>query len=235
MIYDRPPERLASLADEYVLGTMSGRARRRFERVLGTSDLARAAVRSAEDRLTALAVRLDPVQPRPATWTAIAARLGFPPDASIVRPTAPARWRPAGWHFALAAMLVGLALGLGWLQFRDAAVPLADVATLRADGGPELWVVATDRETSKLRVRASGAVPVLADRAYELWALPEGGAPVSLGLLPATGDVARTLDPAQRAALASATKVAVSLEPPGGSTTGAPTGPVLYVADLRRT
>ena len=33
--------------------------------------------------------------------------------ASIARPTTPARWRPAGWHFALAAMLVGLALGLG--------------------------------------------------------------------------------------------------------------------------
>jgi anti-sigma-K factor RskA len=234
MIYDRPPERIASLADEYVLGTMSRRARRRFERLLGTSDLARAAVRIAEDRLTALAGRLDPVQPQPATWPAITARLGFPAEASTVRPTAPARRRPAGWHVALAAAVVGLALGLGWLQFREGRAPLTEVATLRAEGGPELWVVATDRETSRLRVRASGTVPVLADRAYELWALPEGAAPVSLGLVPATGDVVRTLDPEQRAALASATKVAVSLEPPGGSMTGAPTGPVLYVADVRR-
>jgi anti-sigma-K factor RskA len=70
-------------------------------------------------------------------------------------------------------------------------------------------------------------------RDYELWALPEGGAPVSLGLMPESGEAERELSAAQRTALSSASKVAVSLEPEGGSATGAPTGPVLYVAALR--
>jgi anti-sigma-K factor RskA len=43
---------------------------------------------------------------------------------------------------------------------------------------------------------------------------------------------ARRLDATQLAALAASTKVAVSLEPPGGSPTGAPTGPVLYVGTI---
>jgi anti-sigma-K factor RskA len=73
-----------------------------------------------------------------------------------------------------------------------------------------------------------------AGKSYELWGLPDGGAPVSLGLLPASGEVRRDLVAAQRVALAASTKVAVSLEPAGGSPTGAPTGPVLYVAELQR-
>jgi anti-sigma-K factor RskA len=42
----------------------------------------------------------------------------------------------------------------------------------------------------------------------------------------------RRLNDTQRRALAASRQVAVSLEPAGGSPTGAPTGPVLYVASL---
>ena len=80
-----------------------------------------------------------------------------------------------------------------------------------------------------------GEVSVPDARSRELWALPDGAAPVSLGLMPASGSARLALDDRQRAALAAATKVAVSDEPAGGSPTGAPTGDVLYVADLART
>ena len=53
--------------------------------------------------------------------------------------------------------------------------------------------------------------------------------------MPASGSIRLALDDRQRAALAAATKVAVSDEPAGGSPTGAPTGDVLYVADIART
>ena len=53
-------------------------------------------------------------------------------------------------------------------------------------------------------------------------ALPEGGAPVSLGLMPHTGDHKRVLTATQRDALARSRQIAVSLEAEGGSTTGAP-------------
>jgi len=70
-------------------------------------------------------------------------------------------------------------------------------------------------------------------RAYELWALPgAGAAPVSLGLMPKSGRGTLQLNDAQRLALSRSRQIAVSLEPPGGSPTGAPTGPVLFVADV---
>jgi anti-sigma-K factor RskA len=229
MNYERPAERLASLADEYVVGTLTGRARRRFDRVLEKSVPARGAVRRAEDRLLPLDEALAPVQPSPAAWEAITRRLGDN-VVSIAR----RRPRPA-WMMALAAAVAIVALALGWFVFRGEAPRTVDVAQLRAAGGTQLWVIAIDPGTTRLAARASNAVARQANRDYELWALPEGGAPVSLGLLPATGRVERDLGPGQRDALRRATKVAVSLEPAGGSPTGAPTGPVLYVADLRLT
>jgi anti-sigma-K factor RskA len=71
-------------------------------------------------------------------------------------------------------------------------------------------------------------VSVQPDRVLELWAVPGSGAPHSLGLISASGAsvVKKGKVPVGTAALA------VSLEPPGGSTTGAPTGPVLYVGKL---
>jgi len=52
-------------------------------------------------------------------------------------------------------------------------------------------------------------------------------------VLPEAGQLEHKLSDAQRAALSGAAQLAVSLEPPGGSPTGAPTGPVLYVAPLK--
>ncbi len=62
----------------------------------------------------------------------------------------------------------------------------------------------------------------------ELWAAAGTGAPRSLGLISASGAsvFGRTRLPE------GTDHLAVSLEPPGGSPTGAPTGPVLYVGKL---
>jgi anti-sigma-K factor RskA len=70
-------------------------------------------------------------------------------------------------------------------------------------------------------------------KTYELWALPrDGKPPVSLGLLPRQGESARPLSEHQSAALMAAGKLAVSIEPPGGSPTGTPTGPVIMVGEI---
>jgi anti-sigma-K factor RskA len=50
--------------------------------------------------------------------------------------------------------------------------------------------------------------------------------------MPQSDTLEMQLDQTQRTALTSATQVAISLEPIGGSPIGAPTGPVLYVAAL---
>jgi anti-sigma-K factor RskA len=50
--------------------------------------------------------------------------------------------------------------------------------------------------------------------------------------MPKSGRWTLQLNETQRLALSRSKQIAISLEPPGGSPTGAPTGPVLFVADV---
>jgi anti-sigma-K factor RskA len=56
------PRLRAMLASEYVLGTLHGRARRRFERLLGEDAGLRVTVEAWQNRLTPLAEALPPVE-----------------------------------------------------------------------------------------------------------------------------------------------------------------------------
>ena len=68
----------------------------------------------------------------------------------------------------------------------------------------------------------------------ELWAVPPQGTPRSLGLISSNGVtvVAREKLPRQVLQQANTSALAVSIEPPGGSPTGAPTGPVVFAGKL---
>ncbi len=220
------PELLDRLAREYVLGTLRGPARRRFEAICRGDAAAQLRVREWEDRLLGLALALEPVRPSPAVWQGVLGRLG----GEVGTPRAPPRERNA-WRFAMAAMLAVVAAGLAWMLATRMGDPSA-IARLAPEGGAAIWNVETYPDRERLRIVVAGAVPAEAGRSYELWALPEGGAPVSLGLMPSERTETRRLDAAQLEALARSKQVAVSLEPEGGSPTGAPTGPVLYVGAL---
>jgi anti-sigma-K factor RskA len=106
------------------------------------------------------------------------------------------------------------------------------VATISASSGDEMWQVKVFGATNRLVVHAEKLPPRPAGHDYELWALPKGGNPVSLGVLPAEGTSTRVLTMIQKAALASSSQLAVSIEPPGGSPTGQPTGEVVFMAPL---
>jgi anti-sigma-K factor RskA len=218
------PDILDLLAAEYVLGTLAGGARRRFERRLARDPFAARRVRAWEDRFALLALRLAPVMPGPAVWEGVSQRIG---DAG---------GRAGGWR-RLAAVVATLAvLGFGWAiweQLRPRE-PQA-TAVLATEAGAALWRVAVAADGDSLAVETVGDVSYPDERSRELWALPADAAPVSLGLMPASGRARLALDDRQRAALALAANVAVSDEPAGGSPTGAPTGAVLYVAPLTRT
>ena len=96
-----------------------------------------------------------------------------------------------------------------------------------------MWQVEVFGTTSRLVVQVRKLPARPAGHDYELWALPKGGNPVSLGVLPAEGTSTRALTVIQKAALASSSQLAVSIEPPGGSPTGQPTGDIVFMAPLR--
>jgi anti-sigma-K factor RskA len=219
-------ELLERLAAEYALGTLRGAARRRFERLCARSALARGTLYRWEDDWTQLSLTLSPVQPSPRVWAAVSRRL-FGERAALPRAS---RWR--SWQLAAAAGLVAVALIVG-LIVRELAPPaFQTLAVLGTDSAHPVWRLERRRALTALAIEVVGAVPPAAGKSYELWALPRGGAPVSLGLLPGAGRAERTLSEPQRTALLAADKVAVSVEPLGGSPTGSPTGPIVIVTPV---
>jgi anti-sigma-K factor RskA len=95
-------------------------------------------------------------------------------------------------------------------------------------------IASAKRSDAFLLVKAVGAAPVEPGKALELWMLPTGAPPRSLGLIPATGIARVPLREPSDAALANIPALAVSLEPATGSPTGLPTGPVLYSGPIER-
>jgi anti-sigma-K factor RskA len=226
------PKLIDALAAEYVLGTLDGRARRRFERWRSQEWHVERRVQAWEERLSGLALRLQPMRPSPEVWDQIEKRIAS--SASAHAKALPAKRRVARWQ-ALAASIALLAvLAGGFFMYRSTSGPeLHDLATLTAQNAPQpAWRLAADDDLRHLRAIAGGGVMPQPGKSFELWALPDnGGAPVSLGVIPAVGEIDRELTDAQRAALQGASKVAVTLEAEGGSATGAPTLPILFVAD----
>jgi len=230
MDYARP-ELAEALAAEYVAGTRRGPARRRFEALLASHPGLQRAVRDWQARLMPLTVAVQPEAPPAHVWAKLERRL-WPSDAK-----APAPWwqRLALWR-AVAGLATVAAVGF--------AVPLASppparapvLVVLQATEGQSAgsFVASVSADGRALVTRPIQPVSLAADRALELWSVPPQGAPVSLGLIKADGTTVLARDKLPPALLTGGTAaLAVSVEPPGGSPTGAPTGPVVYAGKLQ--
>jgi anti-sigma-K factor RskA len=226
MRYDSPQLR-EQLAAQYVLGTMPVRARRRFERLITADPALARMVGDWADRLSPLDAATAAEEPPARVWRAIERRIAG--DAVEPASTPPALpWRPslAFWRgLALAASAATVALLLYVGLFAGGAPAPAVVAVLAGHGGEPGWVAVAGPAIGEVSVSAVAPQPEAKPHAFELWAIA-GGPPRSLGLLPQRPGRASVLRVAQLPPPGGV--LAVSLEPPGGSPTGSPTGPVLY-------
>ncbi len=222
--------RLELVAGVYVLGTLPRQARARLRRAAASDPIVAQAIGEWERRLSGLAEATPAIVPPPDVWKAIVRRLGF---ADANTPAAGGWWtRVAFWRaFAIASFAGLVALGVGNLTTRQQAPAAIVVMLAGADAKPVLVATAESGERT-LRVKALGAIALPPDRALELWMLPGQGAPKSMGLVAANGTVTLPLSAASGEFLAGAKGLAISLEPAGGSPTGAPTGPILYTGKI---
>jgi len=208
------PEREA-LAAEYVLGTLPLAERLTAEALIESDAAFRALVEDWQTRLAPLAEDYDEIVPPPGLFQKVEARL-FPE---------PERPRRAPWIWAA---LTGLAAALiAILVVMQTLTPPAPVTATLTGEGQTLTVAARyDTGTKKLTVERTAGPAAEADKDYELWLIPAGEAPISIGLV---RDAALSI-PVE--ALPAGTTLAITLEPRGGAPTGVATGPVLVAATI---
>jgi anti-sigma-K factor RskA len=233
MDYGRP--QLADrLAAAYAAGTLRGPARRRFEALLPAHPALREAVRAWQARLLPLTAAVPPIAPPARVWQRIETRL----DGSLATAPVPsvglgsrlAFWRGLAGFASVAALSLAVLIASPSSAPPPIVVVLSSTAPGPAGGGAVTasFVASISGDGRALVTRPLVNVAAQPDRALELWAIPPGGAPRSLGVISASGaTVVR-----KREALEGADTLAVTLEPPGGSPTGKPTGPVLYAGKL---
>jgi len=220
-----------ALAAQYVAGTLRGPARRRFETLLPGHPALRAAVAEWQARLLPLTAVLVDEAPPLHSWAGIEQRL-WP------QPLAQPWWRQLGVWRAASGLATVAVVALGVLLAQPAELLPPVMVVLQSTGAdPALagGVVASfSGDGRSVVARPLLPVAIQSDRSLELWWAPAGGKPKSLGLIKADG---ATL--LRRAELPGGLKgsgidhLAVSVEPPGGSATGQPSGPVVFYGKLQ--
>ena len=229
-----------ALAGEYVLGTLSRAERQAVEALLPSNRALRDAVDGWQQRFLPLVSLVEPLQPPAHLWQRIERSLGETPVAARAQ-AAPARaarklpwWRDleslALWRgltaggFALATLLAAM------LVLRTAA-PLPQtrymvVLVAPQDRAPG-WVMQTSSE-HKIELIPLGAMEIPADKALELWTKADNwNAPISLGLVKPGERVQVSLD--KIPGVQANQLFELTLEPPTGSPTGRPTGPIHFI------
>jgi anti-sigma-K factor RskA len=225
-----------ALAGEYVLGTLDiGEREAVEERRLSEPELDQA-IKAWERRLAPLMDTVRPLSPPANLYNKVRARIGL--SAHVVSLRAREQrlvqraslWRNAtAGMTALAASLVGF---IGWREAYHAQVPTQYVAVLQAGADKPAFLLTVDTKTQNCVISAIAA-PKQPQKSYEVWMVSDQlKSPKSLGVM-AEGDMhVMPMDDGPETAMFMNATFAVSLEPEGGSPSGAPTGPVLYQAKL---
>ena len=140
-------------------------------------------------------------------------------------------WRALGLVAGGAAAALVLMVAVPALKPGSGAGYVAVLSDSRTQKA--VLMVSARRNDTELRVVTIDPAIQVSDASLELWALPKGRAPKSLGLIsdgakPGANRAVLRLAAVADKTLSDVPMLAVSLEPRGGSPTGSPTGPVLY-------
>ncbi len=243
------PELLDLLAASHAVGTLRGGARRRFEAIAREQPAVRAIALLWQGRLANMVELQTPVAPDPAVWVRIrnmidaehAAQAQAQAQAqrttSTARnptrvPTVLAGWRRSLWLWrsttlagALATVLA-VVVGVDLKRQLDTAPSVQYVAVLADDKAAPSMLVTFDPKNRQLVMQRVGNFRESPDKSLQLWALPPGAAPRSLGVLGNGPAIKLTAAASEVRAVPT---LAITLEPRGGVPAGSgPTGPVLF-------
>lgn len=216
------------LAAEYVLGALAPEQMRALEALALHDPAIARSIADWQDRLGPLSMAVPGVAPPPVLWRRLALATGI--DSVIASRSAPPHhnriWRSPGFWRATTVAALAIAASL-FFMLRPVPNARPLIAALAPSGAPAPGFLVRVAPDGRGVIVAAGQAAPPTGRSFELWALPPGGtAPISLGVLPPTG--ARELTVPNQAG----TQLMVSQEPFGGSTTGKPTGPVLFAGTL---
>lgn len=235
--HDSSPLRYA----EYVLGVLDADARAEVAREMLISDEAAAAVTLWHRRLQPMSEEIPSVQPPDRVWRRIQQSLRREAPAREAAP--PARgglwgslrfWQGLGLGASALAAACLLLLCFSWgPRVAPPSAPVAFMAaTITQSDGHVGWTATMDLERARIVVVPVASPSFAPGKAPQLWLIPAGQKPISIGMITSRTPTTLALDRSLLSRLGPTASLAVSVEPGGGSPTGQPTGPVVATGTI---
>jgi len=219
-----PPDDV--LAGEFVLGVLDTVQYRAAQARVESDHAFAQRVAEWERRLGPWLADIEPVKAPEQVWGRICARLGWNEGAS-----APSGfWQSLGfWRAATVLSTVVAVAVIAWtLQIAHPPEPGAQPVTpLSHDDGTPGWLASVDSSRGTVLMVPVPSAPDSQGRVTELWLIPAGKAPRSLGLVSINKSYTVTVPEDVRAALVAGSVLAVTLEPATGVPHAAPSGPII--------
>jgi anti-sigma-K factor RskA len=218
-----------------VLGVLDPVQRRQVQARLETDRAFAQRVEEWERRFAPLLADIAPVEAPPQGWSAVCRRLGWPE----VEAAAPGFWQSLGfWRAATVLSTVVAIAAIAFTVEHSSNAPQAiiqqqaesgakPVTPLDHDDGTPGWLASVDAARGTVLMVPVPAAPDPQGRVPELWLIPAGKAPVSLGAVSITRSHTVAVPENARAALVAGSTLAITLEPAAGIPHAAPSSAVI--------
>jgi anti-sigma-K factor RskA len=236
-----PPDEM--LAGEFVLGVLDAAQLRQLQVRAETDRGFAQRIEQWERRLAPLLSDIEPVEPSAQVWSGICRRLGWTERRARANV-----WASLGfWRAAtvLASLIAVAAITLS-VEERPTTVtppPVAQraepqakpVTPLAHDDGTPGWLASVDATHGTVLMVPVPTAPDPQGRVPELWLIPAGQAPRSLGVVSINSSHTVLVPQDARAALVAGSVLAITLEPAAGVPHAAPSGAIIAKGTIRQT
>lgn len=213
-------------AAEYVLGTLPADERNALQARREQDPTLDALILEWEERLSDMTDDVELVEPGSELFEKIERALGRDDSNVIALRSQLNRWR---WSTALASAAALVLVAVLTFQPQPATAPESFVAVFQHDDQQPAFLLTVNLEDRQLNIR-----PVTAeakpDKSYQLWIKADelGPKPRSVGVMGDQFEIDRAALQEYDPALLRTATFGISVEPPGGSPTGQPTGPAIH-------
>jgi anti-sigma-K factor RskA len=216
------------LAGEYVLGVLSLEDRQKVEARMRSDRSFAAIVTRWEENLSSFNDEYEAILPPASVYPKVEKRIfGERIKMRVGAWNSLLVWRSVAFASLFLAVGVIFFTASNNMRSLSGGKPLVADLTVPASVNNAINLVASyDTASGQLKI-----TPIAAGqpekKSLELWLIKGSGAPMPLGVLPQTGEGQISIPLNMRSQFSEGDTIAVSVEPFGGSASGAPTGPVI--------